>query len=83
MLGELIEYDYEHFDRNTWVRIKKPVLLIPISIEKLSGWWFYRCQIIGNYDFVHNNEGMVKVACKDLNRDARAPKLDNVNASTV
>ena len=73
-LGDLVEYDYEHYDRSTWERTKKPILLIPIAVEKLSGWWFYRCQVIGNYDFVHNFEGVTKIACKDLITTGRKPQ---------
>ena len=75
-LGDLVEYDYEHYDRTTWERTKKPVLLIPIAVEKLSGWWFYRCQVIGKYDFVHaqDQENYVRVACKDLNNTGRKPQ---------
>ena len=69
MLGDMVEYDYQCWDSATVKFAYKPVIIIPTRMEKIAGWWFFHCQLIGDYDGFYHRDGMVRIACNYFKHD--------------
>ena len=71
-LGSLYTYNWLNF----W-RYGKDVdmIVMPVEMKNLSGWWHYRLQIIGDYPNVteYQKTNMI-VVCKDFLRKAKEIK---------
>ena len=77
MLGDMVEYDYQSWDGATQKFAYKPVIIVPTRMEKISGWWFFYCQLIGEYDTIMHRNGSVRIACNELVKNARTPSCNN------
>jgi len=78
MLGDMVEYDYQCWDSATVKFAYKPVIIIPTRMEKIAGWWFFYCQLIGKHDDFYHRDGMVRIACNDLVKNCRQPSCNNI-----
>lgn len=75
-IGELYQFNnYRSYVRNEGWQTR-PILVIPVGIDSRSNWFYYKLQLVGNYDFIapyhlKGSEFDYMVGCAEFHRYSR------------